>query len=711
MDQDELQADFLRFAAAHLAGSHAQLAQDLWVLWLLGDQPGWFVEIGGFDGVTLSNTLLHEQQGWTGLLVEPLPEHYSALVKARSCATLNCAIGREPEDHTAFRHVPDAPELSRLENVVPDDLHEAADSRQEHELIETHTITIAKALQLANAPAVIDYISLDTEGNELEILQSFPFDEYEVRSLTVEHNQSQPRQAEIEELLAGHGFVPVFPTVSRWDGWYTRPETLLAARSTTAELRPDVDGPPPTALAREAQIHLGHSMFDGGLDDEAASVASIVHATVPGNITLHRLLVGLAERSEDPERVGETNEALSAIAPQLPMPAIRAAAWRRSRNEPEQALAILDRCTSPHAAVSANRGNLLIRLERPAQALDAFDLALGSNPPLPLAVLGRADALRRVGRPAEALVHLRANAALVSSLPSFPRLLLNCTIGARADATAPFVLPEPAPDDFAGRTDLAQVGAQAIPEPATVDGAGLVNSESDGRWQRMFNRVDVPADGYYGQWMTDLIGQCAGRHEPQEEHVFAKVLEHVGRSSTMIELGAYWSFYSTWFSMHLGHDAELIVVEPDADNLPVARQTLERNGATANVVHGRSGPVEGDIARLAEAGQEIAPQVTVADLMAEAGWTHLTVLHADIQGAEIHLAEEIKPLLNAGAIDFLFVSTHGRPHHVAMLRTVMSCGYELIAEHSMAESFSCDGLIVAQRPGIDGPGYINIAVR
>ena len=85
------------------------------------------------------------------------------------------------------------------------------------------------------------------------------------------------------------------------------------------------------------------------------------------------------------------------------------------------------------------------------------------------------------------------------------------------------------------------------------------------------------------------------------------------------------------------------------------------------------------------------------------------MLHADIQGAELHLADEIAPLLQNGAIDYLFVSTHGGAPHLAVLESVQRHGYRLIAEHSMAESFS--GLIVAARPGVSEPGYINIPVR
>lgn len=65
--------------------------------------------------------------------------------------------------------------------------------------------TVRSILRAANAPRTVDYWSLDTEGSELAILQCFPFDEYAVRVLTVEHNH-YPVRAEIRAFLEGHGY-------------------------------------------------------------------------------------------------------------------------------------------------------------------------------------------------------------------------------------------------------------------------------------------------------------------------------------------------------------------------------------------------------------------------------------------------------------------------------------------------------------------------
>ena len=65
--------------------------------------------------------------------------------------------------------------------------------------------TVRSLLRECAAPPVIDFWSLDTEGSELAILKSFPFDEYSFRLLTVEHNWL-PVRDEIRKFLESLGY-------------------------------------------------------------------------------------------------------------------------------------------------------------------------------------------------------------------------------------------------------------------------------------------------------------------------------------------------------------------------------------------------------------------------------------------------------------------------------------------------------------------------
>ena len=79
-----------------------------------------------------------------------------------------------------------------------------------------------------------------------------------------------------------------------------------------------------------------------------------------------------------------------------------------------------------------------------------------------------------------------------------------------------------------------------------VQGAGEVREQSPWPVQVMHNGVLIAQDSYCGPWMTKLIHDLKGHHEPQEEKAFHTVLSSLSNAATMVELGSYWSYYSLW---------------------------------------------------------------------------------------------------------------------------------------------------------------------
>ena len=71
-------------------------------------------------------------------------------------------------------------------------------------------------MEQSNAPHVIDYLSIDTEGSEFEILETFPFECWQVNLLTVEYNYTD-RRNDIRSLLDKKGYKC---TEREWDDWY-----------------------------------------------------------------------------------------------------------------------------------------------------------------------------------------------------------------------------------------------------------------------------------------------------------------------------------------------------------------------------------------------------------------------------------------------------------------------------------------------------------
>ncbi len=71
------------------------------------------------------------------------------------------------------------------------------------------------------APAVVDYLSIDTEGSEFEILDAFDFRQRQFRVITCEHNHGPQRQR-IYELLTRQGYVGRYEMYSGPDDWYVK---------------------------------------------------------------------------------------------------------------------------------------------------------------------------------------------------------------------------------------------------------------------------------------------------------------------------------------------------------------------------------------------------------------------------------------------------------------------------------------------------------
>lgn len=204
-----------------LDNSKSQLRQDLFVLSEFGfKKEGYFVEFGATNGVQLSNThLLEKHFEWRGLLAEPATSWHEALRENRSANIETDCVWRASGETIEFNEVSDG-EYSTIASFKDSDMHSRI--REAGNTYDVQTISLLDLLKKHDAPKVIDYLSIDTEGSELEILSSFDFDEYNIRIITCEHNFTPARQ-KIFELLTRNGYVRKFEDVSKFDDWYVRP--------------------------------------------------------------------------------------------------------------------------------------------------------------------------------------------------------------------------------------------------------------------------------------------------------------------------------------------------------------------------------------------------------------------------------------------------------------------------------------------------------
>lgn len=211
---------FFEFALPRVKDAQGQLLQDLWVLWELGEKKaGYFVEFGATNGITMSNShLLETQYGWQGILAEPNPEYHARLGRERTCSISHkCVYSRSGETMNFL--CTEKALFSRLEAINPGDHNEAGGKRDVSQSIAVETISLNDLLDQYNAPAEIDYMSVDTEGSELEILSAFDFDRRRIKLMTIEHNFTDLR-GKLYDLMVSKGYARVFPEYTRFDDWY-----------------------------------------------------------------------------------------------------------------------------------------------------------------------------------------------------------------------------------------------------------------------------------------------------------------------------------------------------------------------------------------------------------------------------------------------------------------------------------------------------------
>ena len=156
-----------------------------------GMRGGVFVDVGAHDGVSFSNTLMFERElGWTGLCIEPNPDIFARLLENRSAICLEIAIARR-EGRFPFVKVDGyAQMLSGLSHSM-DSRHRERIERETKEHNTSHSVLEVSVRPLASVLSEhriseVHYLSVDTEGNEADVLASIDFDAVMIHAITVE---------------------------------------------------------------------------------------------------------------------------------------------------------------------------------------------------------------------------------------------------------------------------------------------------------------------------------------------------------------------------------------------------------------------------------------------------------------------------------------------------------------------------------------------
>ena len=172
-----------------------------------------FVDIGAHDGISGSNTYFFEKElKWQGICIEPILERYNQLVKNRDCFCLNCCIfdkvARVPftENHgytEMLSGITETYDIRHQQRIVREQQSEGGDST----VLYKSAYPLNSILDLHEVKEV-DYLSIDTEGSEFNILNSLDYDKFFIKTISVENNYPDDF-ARIHSLLLSKNFTHV----------------------------------------------------------------------------------------------------------------------------------------------------------------------------------------------------------------------------------------------------------------------------------------------------------------------------------------------------------------------------------------------------------------------------------------------------------------------------------------------------------------------
>ena len=213
--QESANSDLTHFLISNITETHAQQVQDLMAIYFADSKPGFFVEFGATDGVDFSNTfLLEERYGWQGIVAEPAKMWHRDLYKNRKCQISEKCVYSVTGKELNFSEAASG-KLSTLIEYKDSDGH----SRQVSSEYTVITVSLEDLLLEFSAPNYIDFLSIDTEGSEFEIIQNFNFSKFKFGFICIEHNHTENNE-KIEDILTTNGYIRILIESSDFDGWF-----------------------------------------------------------------------------------------------------------------------------------------------------------------------------------------------------------------------------------------------------------------------------------------------------------------------------------------------------------------------------------------------------------------------------------------------------------------------------------------------------------
>lgn len=210
----------------------SQVDQDRTVFHLLNKMKGgFFVDLASNDATFISNTyILESRHDWNGICIEANPKYWHWLSSRPRCQVVGAVVGHVTMDPVTFSFKATGAEFTYYDGglyggIAAKDLNKtrgiSGTAQKDFVTEKRYTITLSDLFERYDVPRFIDYLSLDVEGAESYIMSNFPFQDYEIKILTVERPGG-----DLQELLRKHGYVFLKDMVSWGEKLYCHESVL-----------------------------------------------------------------------------------------------------------------------------------------------------------------------------------------------------------------------------------------------------------------------------------------------------------------------------------------------------------------------------------------------------------------------------------------------------------------------------------------------------
>lgn len=177
---------------------YSQFKQDMFLRFLLfpDKNDGFFLDIGGNHPIKINNTYYFEKIGWKGLAFEPLKKNNSLWEGTRTTPCLPYALGKAESELDFIEYEEDY--MSGLKDKV----------FYEGKVKETYKVKVRPLKDVLREYSIkdIDFISIDVEGGELEVLEGIDFEETNIKCILVENNKGDKKARKVRSFLRENGY-------------------------------------------------------------------------------------------------------------------------------------------------------------------------------------------------------------------------------------------------------------------------------------------------------------------------------------------------------------------------------------------------------------------------------------------------------------------------------------------------------------------------